>query len=290
MELEEDLRRIAEAAVAPRSRRGGAGGDRPDRAGERDPALRLRLRERGRDQLARARRDRGRGRRPRAGSRRGLDRSALGGGGGGGRREPDWRGWRAPPSLDEAGASGPISCCVRPAGRRTPSACLRWKEAASDSRRRPNYPMRSLGYFAAKQAESVQEAQREQFATLTLNTAVELTAAALSGCPPTGSCGRAGDRAPRRHARALPGSRRVSVRPPGKGSCGSTADRRAAARGRARRPARDQPARRAVRRTRRRGFARPGDRVAAASRAHSARGRAYCERISCSIIRWLLSS
>ena len=29
--------------------------------------------------------------------------------------------------------------------------------------------------FAAQQAESVQEAQREQFATLTLNTAVELT-------------------------------------------------------------------------------------------------------------------
>ncbi|HEX7525403.1 MAG TPA: hypothetical protein VF327_03800, partial [Gaiellaceae bacterium] len=34
--------------------------------------------------------------------------------------------------------------------------------------------------FAEQQAESVQEAQREQFATLTLNTAVELTAAALS--------------------------------------------------------------------------------------------------------------
>ena len=33
--------------------------------------------------------------------------------------------------------------------------------------------------FAEKQAGSVQEAQREQFATLTLSTAVELTAAAL---------------------------------------------------------------------------------------------------------------
>ena len=33
--------------------------------------------------------------------------------------------------------------------------------------------------FAEQQAESVQEAQREQFATLTLNTAVELTGAAL---------------------------------------------------------------------------------------------------------------
>ena len=40
--------------------------------------------------------------------------------------------------------------------------------------------MRSLREFAEQQAESVQEAQREQFATLTLNTAVELTAAALS--------------------------------------------------------------------------------------------------------------
>ena len=39
--------------------------------------------------------------------------------------------------------------------------------------------MRSLREFAEQQAESVQEAQREQFATLTLNTAVELTAAAL---------------------------------------------------------------------------------------------------------------
>ena len=40
--------------------------------------------------------------------------------------------------------------------------------------------MRGLREFAEQQAESVQEAQREQFATLTLNTAVELTAAALS--------------------------------------------------------------------------------------------------------------
>jgi hypothetical protein len=40
--------------------------------------------------------------------------------------------------------------------------------------------MRGLREFAEQQAETVQEAQREQFATLTLNTAVELTAAALS--------------------------------------------------------------------------------------------------------------
>ena len=43
----------------------------------------------------------------------------------------------------------------------------------------PEDLMRSLQEFAAQQAESVQEAQREQFATLTLNTAVELTGAAL---------------------------------------------------------------------------------------------------------------
>ena len=40
--------------------------------------------------------------------------------------------------------------------------------------------MRGLREFAEQQAEHVQEAQREQFATLTLNTAVELTGAALS--------------------------------------------------------------------------------------------------------------
>ena len=37
----------------------------------------------------------------------------------------------------------------------------------------------ALREFAEKQAESVQDAQREQFATLTLSTAVDLTAAAL---------------------------------------------------------------------------------------------------------------
>ena len=39
--------------------------------------------------------------------------------------------------------------------------------------------MRGLREFAERQAESVAETQREQFATLTLNTAVQLTAAAL---------------------------------------------------------------------------------------------------------------
>ena len=43
----------------------------------------------------------------------------------------------------------------------------------------PEEIMRGLRDFAEQQAESVQEAQREQFATLTLNTAVDLTSAAL---------------------------------------------------------------------------------------------------------------
>ena len=47
--------------------------------------------------------------------------------------------------------------------------------------------MRSLREFAEQQAESVHEAQREQFATLTLNTAVELTAAGLQQIQGTGS-------------------------------------------------------------------------------------------------------
>jgi len=44
----------------------------------------------------------------------------------------------------------------------------------------PEELLGALRDFAEKQAESVQDAQREQYATLTLNTAVELTAAALS--------------------------------------------------------------------------------------------------------------
>ena len=44
----------------------------------------------------------------------------------------------------------------------------------------PEELMKNLREFAEQQAESVQETQREQFATLTLNTAVELTSAALS--------------------------------------------------------------------------------------------------------------
>ncbi|MDQ3866339.1 MAG: hypothetical protein M3304_05875 [Actinomycetota bacterium] len=43
----------------------------------------------------------------------------------------------------------------------------------------PEDLMRSLREFAERQSEAVQESQREQFATLTLNTAVQLTASAL---------------------------------------------------------------------------------------------------------------
>jgi len=50
----------------------------------------------------------------------------------------------------------------------------------------PEEIMRSLREFAEQQAESVHEAQREQFATLTLNTAVELTSAALQQIQTTG--------------------------------------------------------------------------------------------------------
>ena len=51
----------------------------------------------------------------------------------------------------------------------------------------PEELMRGLREFAEQQAETVQEAQREQFATLTLNTAVELTSAALAQVDATGS-------------------------------------------------------------------------------------------------------
>jgi hypothetical protein len=51
----------------------------------------------------------------------------------------------------------------------------------------PEEIMRGLREFAEQQAEGVKEAQREQFATLTLNTAVELTGAALSRLEVSGS-------------------------------------------------------------------------------------------------------
>jgi len=51
----------------------------------------------------------------------------------------------------------------------------------------PEDLLRGLREFAEQQAESVQVAQREQFATLTLNTAVELTGAAISQIEVQGS-------------------------------------------------------------------------------------------------------
>ncbi len=51
----------------------------------------------------------------------------------------------------------------------------------------PEELMRGLREFAEQQAETVQEAQREQFATLTLNTAVQLTAAALNQLEASGT-------------------------------------------------------------------------------------------------------
>jgi hypothetical protein len=53
----------------------------------------------------------------------------------------------------------------------------------------PEDLLRGLREFAEQQAETVQEAQREQFATLTLNTAVELTAAALAQIQVEGAAG-----------------------------------------------------------------------------------------------------
>ena len=50
----------------------------------------------------------------------------------------------------------------------------------------PEEILRGLREFAETQSESVKDAQREQFATLTLSTAVELTAAALKQVQPTG--------------------------------------------------------------------------------------------------------
>ena len=84
----------------------------------------------------------------------------------------------------------------------------------------PEDLLRGIQEFAAQQAESVQEAQREQFATLTLNTAVELTSAALKQVQPSGSIDE--------QAVALRDAMRVLfpeavalVRPPARASCAS---------------------------------------------------------------------
>ena len=76
--------------------------------------------------------------------------------------------------------------------------------------------MKNLQEFAARQAESVAEAQREQFATLTLSTAVELTGAALRRMERRRRARRAGDRPARRDAGPLSrGGRARQRRPPG---------------------------------------------------------------------------
>jgi hypothetical protein len=51
----------------------------------------------------------------------------------------------------------------------------------------PEEILRSLRDFAEQQAEGVKDAQREQFATLTLSTAVDLTKAALERITPSGT-------------------------------------------------------------------------------------------------------
>ena len=51
----------------------------------------------------------------------------------------------------------------------------------------PEDLLRGLREFAEQQAESVADAQREQFATLTLNTAVDLTSAALGQIEASGT-------------------------------------------------------------------------------------------------------
>ncbi len=67
-------------------------------------------------------------------------------------------------------------------GRTTPA-----RSSTSATQGDPEDLLRGLREFAEQQAETVQEAQREQFATLTLNTAVQLTAAALSQVDVQGS-------------------------------------------------------------------------------------------------------
>jgi len=51
----------------------------------------------------------------------------------------------------------------------------------------PEEILKGLREFAEAQSENVKDAQREQFATLTLSTAVELTAAAMKQVQPSGS-------------------------------------------------------------------------------------------------------
>ena len=111
--------------------------------------------------------------------------------------------------------------------RRAYVSWTRWKEGGF------NFPfggdpedlMRGLREFAEQQAESVAEAQREQFATLTLNTAVELTAAALGQVDAKG--GPTSRRSPcaTRCASCSPRRSRSSARR-ARGSCANRASQR----------------------------------------------------------------
>ena len=155
-------------------------------------------------------------------------------------------------------------------------ACRAWKAAASGFPfgGDPEELMRGLREFAEQQAETVQEAQREQFATLTLNTAVELTGG--------------GARAGRRRA-ARPTSRRSrcatrcacssprrsrSSAPPARASCARRPELAAASRAEARvdAPGRSQAV--CARRIARCEALRPRDRAAAARRAAAGRAAA----------------
>ena len=88
----------------------------------------------------------------------------------------------------EAGLSrAPLAVMPDPAGLVCSATLTRWKAVASfPFGGDPEEILRGLREFAETQSESVKEAQREQFATLTLSTAVELTAAALNQIQPTG--------------------------------------------------------------------------------------------------------
>ena len=85
----------------------------------------------------------------------------------------------------------------------------------------PEDLLRGLREFAEQQAESVQEAQREQFATLTLNTAVELTAAALSQVQVAGAATSRRSRCATPCACSSPRRSRSSA-PRARGSCASS--------------------------------------------------------------------
>ena len=98
---------------------------------------------------------------------------------------------------------------------------LQWKVAASDFRLGATPRICCAGCVSSPSSRrrTVQEAQREQFATLTLNTAVELTSAALAQIAARRANRRTGRRDARRHACALPRGGRARERRPRGSSC-----------------------------------------------------------------------